>query len=216
MGEVTSQDVDSKEKEKVSKLCFPKEKASREVKSWAKNVLKEQSQSYDLAFFNILLSVVKNSEGVRWVIVSDGLQGAFYFGNLETEHQKEEYGAYLYPDYSTAVVGVWKDHLLVSGRTTQLIEACMSGDMWTLQFGELEGPVIAYSPPNHYSFGVDPLQKDPYEQNMIEVQSSLLSEANHGLFTKRKVEKGKVWFFSTSAPTLTPSPIEAEVSSILT
>ena len=100
-------------------------------------------------------------------------------------------GAYLYPDYSTAVVGVWKDHLLVHGRTTELVEACMSGNSWTLQFGELEGPVMAYSPPSHYSYGVHPLQRDPYEQKTIEVQASLLPGANHGLFTKRNVEIGK-------------------------
>ena len=189
---VLGQHGDPQEKEKVAKLCFQKEKASRKVKSWVKHVLEEETQNYYMAFYDIsLLSVVENSDSVRWVIVSDGLQGAFYFENTEEENLQERPGAYLYPDYSTAIVGVWKDLLLVHGRTTQLVEACMSGNSWTLQFGELEGPVMAYSPPSHYSYGVHPLQRDPYEQRTIEVQDSLMPGANHGVFTKRNVETGK-------------------------
>ena len=186
---VLGQHGDPHEKEKVSKLCFKKEKASRKVKSWVKHVL-EDMDFYDI-FYGILLSVVENTDNVRWVIVSDGLQGAFYFENTEEENLQERPGAYLYPDYSTAIVGVWKDLLLVHGRTTQLVEACMSGNSWTLQFGELEGPVMAYSPPSHFSYGVHPLQRDPYEQRTIEVQASLMLGANHGVFTKRNVETGK-------------------------
>ena len=122
--------------------------------------------------------------------MSDGWQGAFYY---ETGSPgSERVGAYLYPDYSTAVVGVWKDHLLLSGRTTQLVEACMSGDMWTLQFGELEGPIMSYSPPSHYSYGVHPLQRDPYEHRTVQVRRSQQQGAGEGLFARMNIKKGLV------------------------
>jgi len=192
---VLGQHGDPQEKEKVSKLCFQKEKASKKVKSWVKHVLEEETQNYDMDFYDTTLSVVEDSDSVRWVIVSDGLQGAFYFENTEEENLQERHGAYLYPDYSTAIVGVWKDHLLVHGRTTQLVEACMSGNSWTLQFGELEGPVMAYSPPSHYSYGVHPLQRDPYESRTVQVRKSEEAGAQDGLFTAREVLSGEVLAF---------------------
>ena len=141
-------------------------------------------------FYDISLSVVENNDGLRWVIVSDGLQGAFYFENAEEANLQERPGAYLYPDYSTAIVGVWKDHLLVHGRTTELVEACRSGNTWTLQFGELEGPVMTYSPPSHYSYGVSPLQRDPYESRTVQVRKSTFLHGGDGLFAIRNLRRG--------------------------
>jgi hypothetical protein len=42
------------------------------------------------------------------------------------------------------------------GRTTRLGEACRAagGHTWRLQFQELTGPVLSYSPPSHYSLGI--------------------------------------------------------------
>jgi len=192
---VTSQ---TSEEGKVAQHCLLQNKATKEIKSWAKSIIEEEGEHYSIEFFDTSLSVIQNSEGVAWHIVSDGLQGAFYFESkekLEDESESDKHGAYLYPDYSTAILGVWRDHLLVNGRTTHLVEACRSGTVWTLKFGELEGPILTYSPPSHYSYGVHPLQRDPYEEKTVEVQVSLLPGATDGLFTKRYTETGDILAF---------------------
>ena len=185
-GLVNSQDgVDTKNGEDGAH-CFQGVDASKEIKSWIKTVVEEETENYNIELFDISLSVVQNGEGNTWHKVSDGLQGAFYFEkseNFEDESEAEEPAVYLYPDYSTAIVGVWRNHLLVSGRTTNLVEACRSRDAWTPHFGEKEGPTMTYSPPSHNSLGVHPLQKDPYEEKTIEVLRSLLP----GLGRKRWV-----------------------------
>ena len=86
----------------------------------------------------------------------------YYEGGEKPKEGEEQLGAYLYPDYLTALVGVWKDHLLVSGHSTDLVMACWKEETWTLWFGDLVGPTLKYSPPSHCSLGVDPLQRLEY------------------------------------------------------
>jgi len=180
------------DEEEVQEECMEGEDASWAVKKW---ILTEMDtvQKYEIKYYETIMSLIKDDDGPSWYIVSDGWQGTFYY---ETGVPgRERVGAYLYPDYSTAIVGVWRDHLLVSGRTSQLVEACRSGTAWTLKFGELEGPILTYSPPSHYSYGVHPLQRDPYEERTVEVQVSLLPGATDGLFTKRHTETGDILAF---------------------
>jgi len=172
--------------------CLEGDDASWAIKKWILLDV-EKLEKFEIKYYETQLSLVKEEDGPSWYIVSDGWQGAFYYESGEPG--RERVGAYLYPDYSTAIVGVWKDHLLVHGRTTQLVEACMSGNSWTLQFGELEGPVMAYSPPSHYSYGVHPLQRDPYESRTVQVRKSEEAGAQDGLFTTREVLSGEVLAF---------------------
>lgn len=197
-GLVTCQDGGDAENGENGAHCFQGENASKEIKSWVKTVVEEETEDYSIEFFDISLSVVQSDEGITWHIVSDGLQGAFYFEksqHFEDESEDEEPGVYLYPDYSTAIVGVWKSHLLVSGRSTNLVEACRTGSAWSLKFGEQTGPILTYSPPSHYSHGVHPLQRDPYEENTVEVLQSLLPGGNDGLFAKRDIQRGDILAF---------------------
>jgi len=172
--------------------CLEGDDASWAIKKWILLDV-EKLERFEIKYYETQLSLVKEEDGPSWYIVSDGWQGAFYYESGEPG--RERVGAYLYPDYSTAIVGVWKDHLLVHGRTTELVEACMSGNSWTLQFGELEGPVMAYSPPSHYSYGVHPLQRDPYESRTVQVRKSEEAGAQDGLFTTREVLSGEVLAF---------------------
>ena len=176
------------EDERKVEDCLEGDEASWAIKKWILTEL-DDSQTFYKDFYETVVSLVINSEYPSWYIVSGGYQGTFYYENGK-DPNGERTGAYLYPDYSTAIVGVWRDHLLVSGRTTHLVEACRSGNAWTLKFGELEGPIMTYSPPSHYSIGVQPLQRDPYEVRTLEVKSSLLPGAEDGLFTKRNLETG--------------------------
>ena len=137
------------------------------------------------------MSVVQTENRPSWYIANGGWEGAFYYENEKNGKPGTEWkGAYLYPDYFTVIVGVWRDHLLVSGRTTHLMEACRSENIWTLKFGELEGPIMTYSPPSHYSYGVPPLQRDPFEDRNVDVKDSLIPGAKHGLFAKRNFKRG--------------------------
>jgi len=172
--------------------CLEGDGASWAIKKWILLDI-EKLEKFEIKYYETQLSLVKEDEGPSWYIVSDGWQGAFYYESGEPG--SERVGAYLYPDYSTAIVGVWKDHLLVHGRTTELVEACRSGNTWTLQFGELEGPVMTYSPPSHYSYGVSPLQRDPYESRTVQVRKSEEAGAEDGLFTTREVLSGEVLAF---------------------
>jgi len=172
--------------------CLEGVEASWAIKKWILLDI-EKLEKFEIKYYETQLSLVKEEDGPSWYIVSDGWQGAFYYESGEPG--RDRVGAYLYPDYSTAIVGVWKDHLLVHGRTTELVEACMSGNTWTLQFGELEGPVMTYSPPSHYSYGVSPLQRDPYESRTVQVGKSEKAGAQDGLFTTREVLSGEVLAF---------------------
>jgi len=172
--------------------CLEGVEASWAIKKWILLDI-EKLEKFEIKYYETQLSLVREEDGPSWYIVSDGWQGAFYYESGEPG--RDRVGAYLYPDYSTAIVGVWKDHLLVHGRTTELVEACMSGNTWTLQFGELEGPVMTYSPSSHYSYGVSPLQRDPYESRTVQVRKSEKAGAQDGLFTTREVLSGEVLAF---------------------
>ena len=138
------------------------------------------------------LIVIETVHGPSWYLVYGGWEGSFYFETGKTrEPGNLRNGAYLYPDYFTAIVGVWRDHLLVSGKTAHLVEACRPGSAWTLMFGELEGPIMTYSPPSHNSLGVHSLQRDPYEARAVEVRSSLIPGAGDGLFARLNFKRGK-------------------------
>jgi len=175
------------------KDCFEGTEASWAIKSWILSDV-ESLRKYEIKFYETTLQLVRDDGvGPSWYIVSDGWQGSFYYESGEPG--VDRIGAYLYPDYSTAIVGVWRDHLLINGRATTMVEACRNGNVWNLRFGELEGPTISYSPPTHYSYGVDPLQRDPYEQRTVEVRRSLEETAHDGLFTTREVMAGEVLAF---------------------
>jgi hypothetical protein len=172
--------------------CLRGEDASWTIKNWILTDL-DDIKNYEIKFYETSLSLVDDGNGSSWYIVSDGWQGAFYY---KTGDPGSEWtGAYLYPDYSTAIVGVWRDHILVSGRTAHLVEACRAGNIWKLKFGELEGPIMTYSPPSHYSYGVHPLQRDPYEMKTVEVKKSKQHGAEDGLFTARDVNEGDMIAF---------------------
>ena len=60
-------------------------------------------------------------------------------------------------------------------------------------------PTLTYSPPSYNSFGSHPTQRDPYEDNTVEVKASSIrnngTSIGDGLFVKRNVKKGEVVAF---------------------
>ena len=142
--------------------CFHEDEASWAIKKWIlTDVPEEKFETSMFKYFDTDLTFVKTEEeGPSWYIVGGGWQGAFYYETAKDGMDRA--GAYLFPDYRTTIVGVWDNHLLVNGRATTIGEACWHKDSWTLKFGELTGPPLQYSPPSHYSLGIDPLLRLAY------------------------------------------------------
>ena len=177
------------------KQCFKHEEASWEIKKWILTEISDEDKT-KVRFYETDMSFVKpQASGPSWYIVGDGWQGSYYY---EDSHEiAERPGVYLFPDYLTAVIGLFRDHVLVTGHVTRLSEACREDHVWTLSFDPIaaSSPPLTYSPPSHYSFGVSPTSTDPYEIRTVEVRRSTKEEANQGLFTKRSVMSGEVLAF---------------------
>ena len=60
----------------------------------------------------------REEEGPSWYLAGGGWQGAYYYESGSPGESRA--GAYLYPDYSTAVVGLWMDHLLLQVKLKKL------------------------------------------------------------------------------------------------
>ena len=179
---------------RTEKHCFKHEAASWEIKKWILTEIGDEDKT-KVRFYETDVSFVKPASGPSWYIVSDGWQGSYYY---EDSHDiAERPGVYLFPDYFTAIIGLYRDHVLVTGHVTRLSEACRDGHIWSLSFDPIarSSPPLTYSPPSHYSFGVSPTSGDPYEMRTVEVKRSAKEDANQGLFTKRSVMSGEVLAF---------------------
>ena len=90
--------------------CYDAEDASWAIKKWILTELSE-GQKVRIRFYETELLAVRGEEGEvnmgpAWYIVSDGWQGAFYYEGGVAGEERE--GAYLYPDYTTIITGVWR------------------------------------------------------------------------------------------------------------
>jgi len=178
---------------KSEEVCYTGDLAVWHLKKWA---LADpiQLETFNIKFFESDLTLVReDEESPSWYLVAGGWQGLFYYESGEPGESRA--GAYLYPDYKTAVIGLWIDQLLLQGKITTLGEICQFGQTWKLKFGELTGPVISYSPPSHYSLGVNPLEQDPFEKESVQVRKSNIEGAQDGLFAVRSILSGEVLSF---------------------
>jgi len=174
--------------------CYQNEDASWEIKKWILTEISEEDKT-KIKFYETDMSFIKYFDGPSWYIVGDGWQGSYYYEDGSPGSDRT--GVYLYPDYFTSVVGMFRDHLLLTGHVTTLREACRVGHVWTLHFRPIDAnnPPMTYSPPTHYSYGIFPTSQDPYESRTVQVKGSNTKEANQGLFTKRFVMSGEVVAF---------------------
>jgi len=182
--------------ESGEEVCYADDLAVWHLKKW---VLEDsnQLQTFSIEFFESDLTLVREDEdGPYWYLVSGGRQGLFYYESGKPEKPSEScVGAYLFPDFKTAVFGHWVDQLLLQGRATALSEICEYGQTWKLKFGELTGPVLSYSPPSHYSLGVNPLEQDSFDKQSVEVWPSTIEGAQDGIFAIRNIPEGEVFLF---------------------
>lgn len=91
-----------------------------------------------------------------------------------------EYGAFLYPDLETAILGQFRQRVLLRGQGSRVIgEACQNGWIRDLSFElpKRDGtPYFKYGPPSHYSFGHGPELPDPYEDQKVKVRDTFEDE----------------------------------------
>ena len=106
-------------------------------------------------------------------------------------------GVYVYPDWSSCVTGSWLNHNLEQGQYCTVTRVCVSEDGALSLDTEINtavmSHVLTYSPPAYHHFGVNPLQMDPFENNTVEVRSSVIE--GEGLFSKRLIKKGELVSF---------------------
>ena len=181
-----------------ARQCWQDEEASWQIKKWILTEVAEE-EATKVRFYETEMSFVRAEAGPSWYIVGDGWQGSYYYEAPPPAPPQPRPGVYLYPDYLTAVVGLFRDHVLVSGHVTRVSEACRdtAGHVWSLHFHAAGdgGLQLRYSPPSHYSYGLPPTQEDPYEARTVEVRRSRTEAAAQGLFTRRAVMSGEVLAF---------------------
>ena len=165
--------VELQEMANAMELCSVGLDGSKAVKKWIHTDLNDSDFS-DKDSFDTIISPVKNTGHAEWFLVSRGSQGIFYYKKGKTMNGDERG---------------------LTNILTHLVEACRSGTVWTLRFEELEGPLLTYPPPSHYSHGAHPLQRDPYEERTVEVKQSEEPGAKDGLFARRDVLSGEVLAF---------------------
>ncbi|XP_059079759.1 histone-lysine N-methyltransferase SETD7-like isoform X2 [Tigriopus californicus] len=155
-----------------------------------------------------------NPLGPMWFFYGNDFQMFQYF-ELDANHEPglwPDYGAFLYPDLETAILGQFHQRVLLRGQGSRVIgEACQNG--WirdlTFELPRAGSPHFKYGPPSHYSFGHGPQLSDPYEDQSVRVgrwsaertmdhKKALFDpDLEEGLFAKRDIKKGQtVAFYS--------------------
>ena len=142
--------------------------------------------------------------GLSWFSLEGG---GWLVGELDQEGSYTGEAAYLYPDLSTAIVGVFEDGRLVRGREARLAGLeCEMGLLrprwsscciflnqinshshwrWSRWRGKDE---FCHLPPTSSSLPGKPLVRDPLDARYTSVQSSSIHGAGEGLFAKKDVE----------------------------
>ena len=97
------------------------------------------------------------------------------FGTENVKFQKLTFGAFIYPDHVTSIVGRFADRLLVYGTVNRIAAQRVdkNGINW-LSFQDLSEQqdkmaIYRYDPPSHYRFGDNAEIPDPFEEKTVQV-----------------------------------------------
>ena len=81
--------------------------------------------------------------------------------------------AYLYQDLELAIVGEFKDGLLVNGQEANVIKASSNEfGIMELEFSEPRGPVYHYLKATNETFGDQPHLRDPLDKKYLYLKNS--------------------------------------------
>jgi len=150
--------------------------------------------------------------GAHWYAFSDkdGVNGSdsflFKANNMMTETQDDtadENGAFIYPDLETALVGCFN----VADNTLLEASEATIGNVNVNSFGIMEPH---FDKTSNYFFDDSeylsdqichhPTTKDPYEDKLVNVKTSLIADAGEGLFAKQNIQKGHLLAFFHAIP----------------
>lgn len=77
-------------------------------------------------------------------------------------------GVYIYPDWASCVRGAWAKHTLVQGVQCSLEQVARVGaELGVVETRQLAPALLTYSPPSHYSTGIQGHITDPFEDNTV-------------------------------------------------
>jgi len=103
--------------------------------------------------------------------------------------------AYLYPDLSTALVGIFKDGVMVAAKPARLERVKMVEGIASPVFSILGDQAVSYCLSTEQSVGENPTVPDPYEGRTVQVLDSVVEGGGEGLYAVRNITKGEIVAF---------------------
>ena len=110
--------------------------------------------------------------------------------------------AYIYPDYMTALVGVFKEGEMVTAEEAEITDVIEDNAGVKIPiFCKHEGHMhIRQDRIGDPDLLLDPTTRDPYESKMVELRTSDIPEANEGLFANVSIEMNTTVAFYNGTP----------------
>ena len=104
--------------------------------------------------------------------------------------------AYIYPDYKTALVGVFHNGEMVTAQHCSVSNVSTeNGTIKVAEFSEPTGSVFKREFSSHDFVTLSPTLKDPYETNTIQVKKSSVPGASEGTFARSDLQKNTILAF---------------------
>ena len=99
---------------------------------------------------------------------------------------------FIYPDMKTVLVGQFKDGIMIRSRPAKIAaERCNDG-IKEIKISKIksDAPTFKYSRPTNMDIGDQPTVMDPYEKQIVYVNTT--DWGDDGLFAKRDIKKGEL------------------------
>lgn len=103
--------------------------------------------------------------------------------------------AYLYTDFKTAFVGTFENGFLEAAQVARLKTVIDVRGIKVPIFTEPTGPMYKREVANFERLTTEPLLRDPYESQMVDVYVSKVEGAHDGLFSRQKIEPNVILAF---------------------
>lgn len=132
--------------------------------------------------------------GVSWRIVRGG---GCVVGRVNDKGQLTGIRiAYIYPDFTTALLGSFVDGIMQSSQQVQVVSIIQDETGIKIPlFSRPSGPFHVRQLGTFDSVCSDPMVRDPYEATMVQIRASTIDGAAEGLFARKEIEPNTVLAF---------------------